>query len=242
MKTHRILAVVGHYGSGKTEFAVNLALSLRTSGKKTALADLDIANPYFRSRERQEYLESKGIAVYSNAYKYDITQDLPAIDAAIRAPLEDMDCHVVLDAGGDDSGARILNQFRKYLLTEEAELLCVINANRRETDRPEGALDHLLRIEAETGIPVSGLVSNTHMLRETTAKDIAEGIRLCREVSERLEASGRKVPLKYVCCVEEFIAEFAARYPELAAENNIYPITLYMRPTWLDVPVNDGQE
>lgn len=238
MKTHRILAVVGHYGSGKTEFAVNLTLNLRASGKKTALADIDIANPYFRSREQQEYLESKGIAVYSNAYKHDITQDLPAIDAAIRAPLEDADCHVVLDAGGDDSGARILNQFRKYLLTEEAELLCVINANRRETDQWSGALGHLLRIEAETGVPVGGLVSNTHMLRETTVEDIAKGIRLCREVSERLKASGRKVPLKYVCCVEGLIAEFTARYPELAAENTVYPMTLYMRPTWLDAPID----
>ena len=107
----RIRVIVGHYGSGKTEFSVNYVLKLAEQGKKTALVDLDIANPYFRSRERRQLLEGKGIQVFSNAFGYDITADLPAITARIKAPLEDESFQTVVDAGGNDSGARILNQF-----------------------------------------------------------------------------------------------------------------------------------
>ncbi|MGI6752211.1 MAG: ATP-binding protein [Anaerovoracaceae bacterium] len=240
MNSSRITVVAGHYGSGKTEFAVNLALMLSKIKKKIALIDLDIANPYFRSRERQGYLEERGIDVYSNAYKFDITQDLPAIDSAIRMPLADPDCHVVLDVGGDDNGARVLNQFKRFLNPEETETLCVINSNRRETDKPEGALKHLLQIEKETGIRVGGIVSNTHMLRETTAEDIARGARVCKEVLEKLKAMGRNVPVKYLCCVRDLVDDFTKEYPKLALEQDLFPMKLYMRPKWLDFPVDSG--
>jgi len=95
----RIRVVVGHYGSGKTEFSVNYALKLAEQGQKTAIADLDIANPYFRSRERQRLMEEKGIRVYSNTFGYDITADLPAITAASEL-LWDPDCQTVVAASG----------------------------------------------------------------------------------------------------------------------------------------------
>ena len=88
----RIRIIVGHYGSGKTEVAVNYAVKMAEVGRKTAIVDLDIANTYFRSRERQARLEKKGVAVYSNTFGHDITADLPAITARIRAPLEDPEC------------------------------------------------------------------------------------------------------------------------------------------------------
>jgi signal recognition particle GTPase len=93
----RIRVIVGHYGSGKTEFSVNYALKLVKLGKKTALTDLDIANPYFRSRERKQLLENEGVKVYSNTFGYDITADLPAITAEIKAPLEDVSCQTIVE-------------------------------------------------------------------------------------------------------------------------------------------------
>lgn len=155
----RIRVIVGHYGSGKTEFSVNYALQLAAQGQKTALADIDIANPYFRSRERQRLLESEGVKVYSNTFGYDITADLPAITAKIKAPLEDASCQTVVDAGGDDSGARILIQFGKYLKGTDCDLLCVVNGNRPETSSVEGALGHISRIENETNLKVTGLIN-----------------------------------------------------------------------------------
>ena len=218
----RITVIVGHYGSGKTEFAINYALHLVRQGLKTALVDLDIANPYFRSRERQELLEQEGIALYSNVFGRDITSDLPALDPGIRTPLEDKDCHVVLDAGGDDSGARILIQYRKYLTDpEETEILFVLNGNRPETDTAEKNIHYLKTIEAEIGLPVTGLVNNTHMLRETTRDDLDRGMELAREVSG---IAG--IPIKFHSIVKELMPA--------ACQEDVFPLTLFMRPEWLD--------
>jgi hypothetical protein len=182
----RISIITGHYGSGKTEFSLNYALKCSSEGKRTALVDLDIANVYFRSRELQDMLQSKGIQVYGNAFRHEITADLPALAPEIRKPLEDESCYTVVDVGGDESGAKILNQFNKYFLSNNSEMLCIINANRPETSSVKGALRHIRRIEEVTKLPVTGLVNNTHMLRETSMEDIEKGFELCSELSKRL--------------------------------------------------------
>ena len=147
----RITLIVGHYGSGKTEFSVNHVINLKKQYDKVAILDMDIANPYFRSRERQEFLEDMGIAIHFNSFGYDITEDLPAISACMKAPLENKDYMVVADVGGDNAGARVLNQFKKYFVDEsDCEMLIVVNANRPETANLEGALYHIRTIEAET--------------------------------------------------------------------------------------------
>lgn len=223
----RIRVIVGHYGSGKTEFAVNYALKLAAEKKKTALVDLDIANPYFRSRERQALLEDRGITVYSNTFGRDITADLPAITASIKAPLEDRQCQTVVDAGGDESGAKVLIQFGEYF-HQDCDVFFIINGNRPETQRIEGALGHLRKVEAVTGFPVSGLVNNTHLLRETTAADILKGHHLCRQLSEQLG-----IPLIYDCCPEWLMAELRNETAHLQ-DVRLFPLHLYMRERWLD--------
>ena len=227
----KTIAVLGHYGSGKTEFSVNYAMYLKRSGQKTALLDLDIANPYFRSRERQKMLEEQGISIYFNEYGFDIAEDLPAITAKIRAPLEDESCTTGADIGGNDSGARIMNQFRKYFQPEGTERYLVVNANRFETDTLEGALFHLQHIEEEIGLPITGIVNNTHMLTETTTDDILRGYQLCRELS-----GTTGIPVVFSTCVtslREELEELTKDDPEF----RIFPITLQMRPSWLDVSV-----
>ncbi len=224
----RIRVIVGHYGSGKTEFAVNYAFQLADQGKKTALVDLDIANPYFRSRERQQQLEEKGIHVYSNTFGYDITADLPAITARIKAPLEDETCHTVVDAGGDDLGARILIQFEKYWKIADCDLFCVVNANRPETDTVDGALSHINRIEQETKLKITGLINNTHLMKETTTEDIMKGYRLCSELSEILET-----PLKYNCCMEE-LQDMLQLKTKNIEDFHLFKMKRYMRSSWLD--------
>ena len=207
----RITVIAGHYGSGKTEFAVNLALDLKkkidAEGRrdKVALLDMDIANPYFRSREQQKMLEAAGIEVIYNTFGFDITEDLPAITAAVRGPLENKDYHVVVDVGGNDSGARILKQFGKYLVGDDVELLCVLNGNRMETDTVEGMQEHLQSIEVETGLRFDGIINNTHMLTETTASDVVKGYRLCSEVGQQLG-----IPVAVNTCREDLIADLAA--------------------------------
>ena len=227
----RITAIAGHYGSGKTEFSVNLALDLKKEKDKVAILDMDIANPYFRSRERQKMMEAEGINVIFNTYGFDITEDLPAITAALRGPLENEEFTAVVDVGGNDSGARVLKQFEKYFRRDDCELLCVLNANRPETDTVEGMLEHLHSIEIETGLKFHGVINNTHLLRETTADDIVKGYKLCRQVSDKLG-----IPIVWNTCHEDLLGDLKQLIADENIEGleNIYPIKLYMRPSWLD--------
>ncbi|MBR3788112.1 MAG: ATP-binding protein [Firmicutes bacterium] len=227
----RITAIAGHYGSGKTEFSVNLALDLKKEKDKVAILDMDIANPYFRSRERQKMMEAEGINVIFNTYGFDITEDLPAITAALRGPLENEEFTAVVDVGGNDSGARVLKQFEKYFRRDDCELLCVLNANRPETDTVEGMLEHLHSIEIETGLKFHGIINNTHLLRETTADDIVKGYKLCRQVSDKLG-----IPIVWNTCHEDLLDDLKQLIADENIEDleNIYPIKLYMRPSWLD--------
>ena len=224
----RITIITGHYGSGKTEFAINYCLKLKAGHEKTALIDLDIANPYFRSREKQKMLEGEGVSVYSNTFGYDITADFPAISAAIRAPLEDGGTYAVIDAGGDDSGARVLSQFRKYF-GEESDMLFVVNANRPETKTLEGVAGHMASVTGETGLDISGIVNNTHLLSETGAKDIIKGYELCRSVSGSLG-----IPLLFSCCRSDLCDELEKEASESGYDFNIFPLTIYMRDAWMD--------
>ncbi len=225
----RVMVVTGHYGSGKTEFCVSLAMCLAGLGfgpyERLALIDLDIANPYFRSRERKAQLEAAGVRVYGNAYEHEITAELPALGADIRAPLEDRGCRVIVDVGGNDSGAVVLNQFTKYLGPGDALFLIVVNANRPETRDLEGALAHLRAIERKTGRRVDGVINNTHLLRQTDAACVEKGHRLC-------EAVCRETGLFIWCdCYPEGIVpagELAGKYEHLL------PLGMYMRPSWID--------
>ena len=221
----RIRIITGHYGSGKSELSVNMVTKLKEDHDKVAIVDLDIANPYFRSREKQDAMEDMGIKVYHNSFGYDITQDLPALSAAIREPLENKDFSVIVDAGGDDSGARVLNQFRKYFLGDDCEMVFVINANRRETSTVEGCLEHLDRIQMETGLQVYAIINNTHLLSETTAEDIKKGYALATEVGKILD-----IPVIASYCNEKILKNIK---DEDLDGIEVTPISLFLRPSWL---------
>lgn len=221
----RIRIITGHYGSGKSELSVNMVTELKKQYDKVAIVDLDIANPYFRSRERQEEMEKLGIRVYHNSFGYDISQDLPALSAAIKEPLENKEFMTVVDAGGDDSGARVLNQFRKYFLDDDSEMLFILNANRPETSTLEGCLSHLDRIQVETGLQIDGIINNTHLLSETSAEDIKRGYALAKEVSEALD-----IPVVGSYCNRKILEQINE---EDLDGIEVTPIDLFLRPSWL---------
>jgi hypothetical protein len=224
---NRILIVMGHYGSGKTEFSVSLAMRLARDkpGERLAVIDMDIANPYFRSRERRGTLETAGIEVFGSLYDKEITAELPALGARLRAPLENKSYRVIVDAGGNDSGALVLNQFKKYFTPEDATALAVVNFSRYETQDAETAIAHIDAIEYATGLRVEYLVNNTHLLRETTAATVAKGHRLAAEVCER---TGKKL---FCDC---YPAPVVKEEELVGVGENPFPLGLYMRPTWLD--------
>ena len=223
----RKIAVTGHFGSGKTEFAVSLAFALAEQGAQPlALCDLDIENPYFRSRERQAALEGAGVKVYSDFSGGRNGSELQTLSAAIRAPLENEACRVILDCGGDNSGAMVLNQFGKYFSDGDYQLLCVVNCGRPGTDTPEKAAAHLAAIESATGLHVSGLISNNHLIRYTTAEDVLRGWAFTKEV-EALTG----VPTLAACCMTSLI-------PAVSGHGfDVFPIGMYMRDSYLDKQV-----
>ena len=222
----RKIIVTGHYGSGKTEFSVSLAMIIAAKrSERTAIIDLDIINPYFRSRERRDMLEENGIAVHGSLYKKEITAEIPALGASVRAPLEDAGCRVIIDAGGNDSGAIVLNQFKRYFTDGDTTMLMIVNANRPETHEAAGVLEHIAAIESITGLSVSGIVNNCHLLRETTADTVRKGHELCKKVSEM---TGKAL---YCDC---YPAQIVAPEDLEGLSDNLVPIGLYMRPTWLD--------
>jgi len=224
--------ITGHYGSGKTEFAISLALLSAEHYKNSnrlpdtlSIIDLDIVNPYFRSREKRELLGQSGISVYGSVYEKEIAAELPALGATIRTPLEDKTCKVIIDAGGNDTGALILNQFSKYFIENDTTVLAIINANRPDTSDIDKIINHITAIEKISNLTVSFIVNNTHMLRETSSSDIMHGYKLCNEVSNII-----KKPILCSCYPEGIINK-----DELTAiKENLMPIGLYMRPTWLD--------
>jgi len=222
----RKIAVTGHFGCGKTEFAVSLAHALaKLNIPNLALADLDVENPYFRSRERMDELEMLGVKVYSDPFKGKNGSELQTLDPAIRAPLENPECRVILDAGGDFTGAMILNQYSKFL-AEDTQLLFVLNKNRPGTDTLEKALFQLRSIEKTTSLSVTGIISNSHFIRYTTADDVLEGWDYAMELSRETG-----IPALCACCMDSLVKDVSGR------GFDVFPIGMHMRESYLDKQV-----
>ena len=173
--------IAGHYGTGKTEFSVNFARELIRAGRRVALADLDIVDPYFRSREQRAWLESIGVTVVASNLQNDI--DLPALSPQIEGAMHDKGCDVILDVGGDDMGARVLGRFARVLRTRRVEMLFVLNINRPLTATAADAAAYLQEIAQEAGRPFTGIINNTHLYEMTTQADVAEGEAAAEELS-----------------------------------------------------------
>ncbi|MGF7060528.1 ATP-binding protein [Brassicibacter mesophilus] len=222
LKDNRIRVIVGHYGSGKTEFAVNYAVKLAEQGKKVALADLDVVNPYFRSREKSEELEKIGIKVLGSSIKGSAV-DVPSVSAEVFTPLQDESYEAILDVGGDPAGARALGRYYNYFQEGKYDMLFVVNANRPETQNAENTIKYIKEIERVSRAKVTGLINNTHLLKSTTVEDVLSGQGLVEEVSKILN-----IPVKYVAALEKVAKELPA-----GIKGEIFPIKLYMREEWM---------
>ena len=217
---HRLTIITGHYGTGKTELAVNLALALAEEGARVALADLDNVNPYFRSRERRALLAEAGIRLIATSQAC-TDADIPSVPAELLAVLEDRTLRGVLDIGGDPVGARVLARFQPQIVREDYQLLCVLNANRPEVRTAESAAACLRSIEATTGLTCSALVNNTHLCGETTESEIRKGAALAVEVSRRTG-----IPVLCHTAEERFVPSLAG----LGAP--VFPIAVQMKKPW----------
>ncbi len=180
----RITLFTGTYGSGKTETAVSYSHHLLDLGYSVKILDLDVVNLYFRCREACDDLEKRGATVVAPKGAQ-FFADLPIILPEIRGSFGDDRTAVVGDVGGDDVGARVLGSLADVLDAEQTLLLFVVNANRPFTSTADGCLKILGEIEAASRLSVGGLVSNTHLMDETTPEQIYQGYEMTCEVSRR---------------------------------------------------------
>ena len=215
---HRLTIVTGHYGTGKTEFSVNLALALAREHPNVTLADLDIVNPYFRSRERKALLAQHGVPLISSSQAC-ADADVPSLPPQLLGLLDDRSRRGVLDIGGDPTGARVLARFRPRIEKEDYQLLFVLNANRPEVRERDDAIRYLRSIEAVTGLRCTGIVNNTHLCGETTAEDIRKGAALAAAVSEETG-----IPVLCHTALETLAGELE--------DLPLFPIRIYMKKPW----------
>ena len=168
----RVYLFCGHYGSGKTNLAVNWALRLRAGGLPVALADIDIVNPYFRSKDSEAELAAAGVKVIALPFA-NTSVDLPSLPSEVYGLVQRRDSYAVMDIGGDDRGALALGRFAPYIAEEnDYEMFFVVNFYRPLTRTAEEAMDVLREIELATPLRFTSIINNSNLGEETAPADI----------------------------------------------------------------------
>ena len=215
----KITIVTGHYGSGKTNFSVNLAVRAAQEGADAAIIDLDIVNPYFRTADFRQLFEEKGIKLIAPDFA-NSNLDIPSIqfDVVQLAMNED---RLIIDVGGDDAGAFALGRYAADLaqFADEIEMLCVINQRRTLTATADDAVSLMYEIETAARMKHTGIVNNTNLGCETTLDIIDSSRSFADEVCRRTG-----LPLVYTV------------YPESCADltnaPDAFEAKIYVKPIW----------
>lgn len=180
----RITILAGHYGSGKTNVAVNLAFAMKREGKKVAVCDLDIVNPYFRTKDSEEDFKREGIRLISSKYA-NSNVDIPALPPDMYAVIDDRETSFVLDIGGDDRGALALGRLAPAILEEnDYEMLLVANFFRPLTRDVPSMVEVMREMEVAAGICFTGIVNNSNLGEETLAEDVLSSLDRAKAFSE----------------------------------------------------------
>ena len=188
--------ITGHYGSGKTEFAVNFALSLKETHENVLLVDLDIVNPYFRSNDARALLEQNGITVLAPAFA-GTNVDIPVLPPEIMRIFEEKDAQIVLDVGGDDDGAIALGRYKEFFDKAGYEMYLVVNTRRPLTKTAKEILEMKTAIELSSRLTIKKLISDTNLADETTIDAVLEGYEIVKDVSKKAG-----IPVFCVCAPE----------------------------------------
>jgi len=217
--------LVGDFGSGKTEVAVNLSLqwAAALAPRRLTIADLDLVNPYFRCREARELMEKAGIRVVMPRGGHEHA-DLPILLPEIKGLFETPANLSVLDVGGDTVGSRVLAALSSWVPPDGYELWFVVNKNRPFNDSAEGCLKTVRRVEQASRLRVTGLVSNTHLMGDTTPEMVLEGCRLAEQVATTLA-----VPVVLVAVMETV----SRQLPAGAVAHPVLRMRRLMVPPWL---------
>jgi len=193
----RIIILCGHYGSGKTNIAVNLAFALKKKYQTIALADLDIVNPYYRSKDAAAILSNAEIKLISSAFA-NTHLDIPALPQEIYSITDDKNFRFVLDVGGDDRGALALGRIAKDIKDENNyDMLFVVNMYRPLTRTAIDAIAIMHEIENACKLKFTAIVNNSNLGVETTPQTILNSLSYAEEIS-----SLTKLPIAFTSVCE----------------------------------------
>lgn len=217
-----ITVITGHFGSGKTEISINLALEAGKTNATTAVADLDIVNPYYRARDAWEIFDQNGIELIAPAKRL-AAADLPIVPGDMSRVIYDPAYKLIVDAGGDKDGATALGQFYNDWKEMKPEVLFILNANRPYVSTLEGAVETLQKIESASRLKITGIINNSNVGSETTIQDVENGLILSKELSHTLG-----IPLLYSMVPQHLSGESA----RIETESPVKVISRYLKLPW----------
>ena len=226
-----VTVVCGHYGVGKTNFSVNLAVDLAADGLRPTVIDLDVVNPYFRASEQRELLEARGIRLVAPVFAERGTSlDVPSLTAEVAPAIElaDEQAPVIIDVGGDDVGAAALGRFARIVSARPYAMLYVVNRHRNLIQDPSEAQTILREVEEACHLRATALVDNAHLRLETTEEALADPAGYADRVSELC-----RLPLVAKTYPQELLSDKnVPRTGSFANQALAYPITLYVKNPW----------
>jgi hypothetical protein len=220
----KTIAVTGALGSGKTEFVLNLAKGLKKNGKNVTIADADIINPYFCIRQITEYLEKEGFSIL-NPPETAKWSDMSVINPSIGNAIVGKADHLILDVGGDAGGVMALTQFEPDIQSVGYRLLLVVNAYRPKTATVEGIARMAARMEALCGLTVNALVSNSHLMEDTRAEDVVQGLDTVLEAGSHMN-----LPVLYATVIPELYEETKSLMRGRPVP--LWPLDRFMKRPW----------
>ena len=219
MNYKRITLLCGHYGSGKTNIAVNMALDLSRDHEKVVIADLDIVNPYFRTVDSEEDLREAGVKLVVSSYA-NSNVDIPALPQEMYSLVDDRSLTCVVDVGGDDRGAYALGRISGAIREEnDYDMFLVINRYRPLTPDAESTLEIMHEIEAAASLPFTGIINNSNLAAETEPETVLASVDYAEKV-----AALAGLPL-VMTSVEKSVAERLE-----GRVDDLFPMTLQKRP------------
>ncbi len=246
VRLERVNVIVGHYGVGKTNLSLNLALDAAAEGYHVTLIDLDVVNPYFRSSEYRDLLEQMGVRLIAPVFAEAGTGlDVPSLTGAIIPAIEEAYVDedpksddvsasspgkrsiVIIDAGGDEVGAAALGRFRAAIDAGSHAVFYITNSMRNLTQRPEDAFEILREIEVQSRLCATALISNAHLKSQTDFDTIKSGIDFTHILSDMTG-----LPLVSIAVPKALLSQEKSSFSQLEDAKKLYPISLYVKTPW----------
>lgn len=219
---NELIIVIGAYGSGKSEYSINLARKYKDKNESVVLVDLDVVNPYFRSRDVKEKFAQEGIEVISPEGQYKHA-DLPMLSPRIMGAVENLSSTVILDVGGDPMGCRTLGRYIQKINQRGYYMEMVINTKRPFTGKPEGIESMVNELETASKLKIDEFVCNTNLLRKTTPETVKNGIGIIQEAADNLNKKFEKFLV---------IDEIEDKFPDIIDGKRKVILEYFLKKPW----------